>query len=44
MTVIIREALKPNLLQTLENTPVLVHTGTFRQHRTRKLVRWSRIS
>jgi len=29
MTVIMREALKPNLLQTLENTPVLVHTGPF---------------
>jgi formate--tetrahydrofolate ligase len=27
--VILREALKPNLLQTLENTPVLVHTGPF---------------
>ena len=29
MTVIMREALKPNLLQTLENTPVIVHTGPF---------------
>ncbi|HEV3312314.1 MAG TPA: formate--tetrahydrofolate ligase [Chloroflexota bacterium] len=29
MTVILREAIKPNLLQTLENTPVLVHTGPF---------------
>ncbi len=29
MTVIMRDALKPNLLQTLENTPVLVHTGPF---------------
>src|SRR5580693_3507503 len=29
MTVIMREALKPNLLQTLENTPVLVHAGPF---------------
>jgi formate--tetrahydrofolate ligase len=27
--VIMREALKPNLLQTLENTPVLVHAGPF---------------
>ena len=27
--VMMREALKPNLLQTLENTPVLVHTGPF---------------
>jgi formate--tetrahydrofolate ligase len=29
MAVILREAVKPNLLQTLENTPVLVHTGPF---------------
>ena len=29
MTVIIRDAIKPNLLQTLENTPVLVHAGPF---------------
>ena len=29
MTVIMREALKPNLLQTLENTPVIVHAGPF---------------
>jgi formate--tetrahydrofolate ligase len=29
MTVIMREALKPNLVQSLENTPVLVHTGPF---------------
>ncbi|HET7327252.1 MAG TPA: formate--tetrahydrofolate ligase [Nocardioidaceae bacterium] len=29
MSVILREAIKPNLLQTLENTPVLVHTGPF---------------
>src|ERR1700733_978470 len=29
MTVIMREAIKPNLLQTLENTPVLVHAGPF---------------
>src|SRR2546427_1836166 len=29
MTVILREAIKPNLLQTLENTPVLVHAGPF---------------
>ncbi len=29
MTVLLREAIKPNLLQTLENTPVLVHTGPF---------------
>jgi formate--tetrahydrofolate ligase len=29
MTVMMREALKPNLMQTLENTPVLVHAGPF---------------
>ncbi len=29
MTVMMREAIKPNLLQTLENTPVLVHAGPF---------------
>ncbi|HWL96220.1 MAG TPA: formate--tetrahydrofolate ligase [Nocardioidaceae bacterium] len=29
MTVMLREAVKPNLLQTLENTPVLVHAGPF---------------
>jgi formate--tetrahydrofolate ligase len=29
MAVMMRDALKPNLLQTLENTPVLVHAGPF---------------
>ncbi|HEY5097447.1 MAG TPA: formate--tetrahydrofolate ligase [Acidimicrobiales bacterium] len=29
MAVIMREAIQPNLLQTLENTPVLVHAGPF---------------
>ncbi len=29
MAVMMREALKPNLMQTLENTPVLVHAGPF---------------
>ncbi|HKJ55655.1 MAG TPA: formate--tetrahydrofolate ligase [Nitriliruptoraceae bacterium] len=29
MTVIMRDALQPNLMQTLENTPVLVHAGPF---------------
>src|SRR5918999_77493 len=29
MTVIMKEAIKPNLMQTLENTPVLVHAGPF---------------
>jgi formate--tetrahydrofolate ligase len=29
MTVLLRDAVKPNLLQTLENTPALVHAGPF---------------
>jgi len=29
MTVIMKEAIKPNLMQTLENTPALVHAGPF---------------
>jgi formate--tetrahydrofolate ligase len=29
MTVIMRDALKPNLMQTTENTPVFVHAGPF---------------
>jgi formate--tetrahydrofolate ligase len=29
MSVIMRDALSPNLLQTLENTPVIVHAGPF---------------
>jgi formate--tetrahydrofolate ligase len=29
MTVLLREAVKPNLLQTMENTPALVHCGPF---------------
>lgn len=29
MTVMLRDAIKPNLLQTLERTPVLVHCGPF---------------
>ncbi|HZC72551.1 MAG TPA: formate--tetrahydrofolate ligase [Jatrophihabitans sp.] len=29
MTVILRDALQPNLLQTLEHTPALVHAGPF---------------
>jgi formate--tetrahydrofolate ligase len=29
MAVIMREAIKPNLMQTLEQTPVLVHAGPF---------------
>jgi formate--tetrahydrofolate ligase len=29
MTVIMREAIMPNLLQTLENTPAIIHAGPF---------------
>lgn len=29
MTVLMRDAIKPTLLQTIENTPVLVHAGPF---------------
>ncbi len=29
MTVLLREAIKPNLLQTVENTPAIVHCGPF---------------
>ena len=29
MAVIMRDAIKPNLLQTVENTPVIVHAGPF---------------
>jgi formate--tetrahydrofolate ligase len=29
MTVLLRDAIKPNLMQTMENTPVLVHCGPF---------------
>ena len=29
MAVLLREAVKPNLLQTVENTPAIVHTGPF---------------
>ena len=29
MAVILRDAIKPNLLQTLENTPALIHAGPF---------------
>ncbi|HHT9120029.1 MAG TPA: formate--tetrahydrofolate ligase [Candidatus Hypogeohydataceae bacterium YC41] len=29
MTVLLRDAIKPNLLQTLENTPAFVHAGPF---------------
>ncbi|MCS4505388.1 formate--tetrahydrofolate ligase [Arhodomonas aquaeolei] len=29
MTALLKEAIKPNLLQTLEHTPALIHTGPF---------------
>jgi len=29
MTVLLKDAIRPNLMQTLENTPVLVHAGPF---------------
>ena len=29
MAAILKDAIKPNLMQTIENTPVLVHTGPF---------------
>ena len=29
MTVLLKDAIKPNLVQTLENTPVLIHGGPF---------------
>jgi formate--tetrahydrofolate ligase len=29
MTVLMKEAIKPNLMQTLENTPAIVHAGPF---------------
>lgn len=29
MTVVLKDAIKPNLMQTLEGSPVLVHTGPF---------------
>lgn len=29
MAVLLKEAIKPNLMQTIENTPVLVHAGPF---------------
>ena len=38
MTVIMRDAIKPNLLQTLENTPVAGARRALRQHRPRQLV------
>lgn len=41
MTVIMRDAIKPNLMQTLENSPALVHAGPFGNiaHGTRRSLR-----
>ena len=39
MTVLMKEAIKPNLVQTLEQTPTLVHGGPVRQHRARLQLR-----
>ena len=35
MTVVMKDAIKPNLVQTLEGQPALVHAGPVRQHRAR---------
>ena len=36
MTVLLlKEAMQPNLVQTLENNPAFVHGGPVRQHRAR---------
>ncbi len=35
MTVLLKEALKPNLVQTLENNPAFIHGGPFCQYRSR---------
>ncbi len=36
MTVLLKDALKPNLVQTLEGQPALVHCGPVREHRPRQ--------
>ena len=36
MTVILKDAIKPNLVQTMEGQPALVHAGPVRQHRARR--------
>ena len=35
MTALLRDALAPNLVQTLENNPAFIHGGPFAQHRAR---------
>lgn len=34
MALLLKDAIKPNLVQTLENTPAMIHGRTFRQHRS----------
>ena len=36
MTVLLKEAIKPNLVQTLEGQPAFVHCGPVREHRPRQ--------
>ena len=36
MTVLLKDALKPNLIQTLEGQPCLMHCGPVREHRPRQ--------
>jgi hypothetical protein len=36
MTVLMRDAIRPNIMQTLENTPALVHRRTVCQRRARQ--------
>ena len=35
MTALLKDALDPNLVQTLENNPAIIHGGPLRQHRPR---------
>ena len=39
MTALLKDALKPNLVQTLEHTPAIVHGGAFRKYRSRLQLR-----
>ena len=36
MTVLLKDAIKPNLVQTLEGQPAFVHCGPVREHRARQ--------
>ena len=38
LTVLMKDAIMPNLMQTLEGTPAFVHAGTVCQHRARQFV------